>query len=770
MLKREGLSYKQSIQVVLAAFFIGFLLSSLQIWQEFKETKANFEKNVSQVINTSKRNAVQAAYSFDNEAAIQVVNGLFEFNPIYKAQITESFGSVLAERERIPQSGRFDWISDFGLGVSQEFHISLIHNDGINENKIGVLDVFVSTYQIAFNWYQRSLRIFLSTIIEIIILSFMFLVISNRNVTRPLLDITHSLQQINLSKIKNVRINMPYEHQNDELGLLVNITNQFIETISRDSEKLLFISKETERTNTKLKSEILERQQVERALKEASLHLEQRVKERTAELTNEILVRKKTEIDLKQAKNDAEKANQSKSAFLANMSHEIRTPLNAILGFSQLLRRDARLPQDVHATLVTIERSGNHLLDLINDILDFSKIEAGVMTLYKEDFDLYELVVGISEMFAFHCQEKGLAWYLESSADSAIPVHADQRKIRQILLNLVGNAVKFTDVGEIHLVLKCLDNHQYYFSIQDSGPGIAETDQQNILEAFQQSEAGHQKGGTGLGLAISTRLLDLMGSKINLTSQIGQGSEFSFTLDLEPAQNIVQPRESRTSFKIEILSEEKIVALVVDDIEENRRLLTKLLEELHIEVYEAYDGKNALNLLNTTSVDIVFLDILMPVMDGYETMQHILNDHAENKPICVAVSASVINANKDKFKAYGFDSFIAKPIRLEALYETLVHQLPNKIGQNTQGIVNKNSTKKCKDNNEKYTKIPMTQSLRDRLINASNLYQLSEINQLLLEMEALGPEQQQLANYCRHWVQNYQMDDLVEFLGKLPLL
>ncbi len=390
-------------------------------------------------------------------------------------------------------------------------------------------------------------------------------------------------------------------------------------------------------------------------------------------MMHDISARKKAEQTILEARDRAETANRAKSHFLANMSHEFRTPLNGILGYTQLLRRDNQLLPKHREYVNVIHRSGEHLLALINDILDLSKIEAGRLEVLPVELDFPDLVKDIGYLFKARAEQKGIKFICETVTPLPAGIYADGKRLRQVLLNILGNAVKFTQRGSVtfrvgvHSGVQCFD-------IIDTGIGIPDQAQDSIFKPFHQVEAQNQHiEGTGLGLTITRRLVEMMNGHIVVESQEGCGShfhlEFRFPILKNPNVAILNKAEQRPIVACKDCQHYEL--LCVDDKQDNRDLLASLLLPLGFKIRQAENGKVALEKLQQSKIDLVLLDLFMPVMDGFSTAQAIRANPAWHDMPVIALSAGVFSQQKQQALAAGCNTFLEKPVKTDELLHLL---------------------------------------------------------------------------------------------------
>jgi len=462
-----------------------------------------------------------------------------------------------------------------------------------------------------------------------------------------------------------------------------------------------------------------------------------------------------------QARRDAESASRAKSTFLANMSHELRTPLNGILGYAQILQRDRELNPRQRQGVDVIQRSGDYLLTLINDVLDLARIEAERVDLYETDFHLGEFLDGLVELFQMRAAQKDIAFLFEPVVTMPGGVHEDEKRLRQILINLLSNAMKFTDQGGVTLRVGRVEGGTR-FEVEDTGVGIDPADLAHIFQPFRQvGDQQHRAEGAGLGLSITQTLVEMMGGELCVNSTPGKGSVFSVDLPLQEVAELVRPREQNAPVITGYQGLRQCI-LLIDDRWENRSVMLSLLQPLGFRIIEAENGEIGLEKAQEHRPDLVITDLVMPVMDGFEVTRRIRQIPELSQVPVIAVSASVFDYHQRQSRDAGCNAFVPKPVRADIFLEELQRQL--QLEWIYQAATNQDALSHSAAVAESVEGAAAPGSLEpERAAQLHELALLGDVNGILEELQVLEQQRPDLMGFLerlRGLAEEFQVDEL----------
>ncbi|CCQ91243.1 putative Histidine kinase [Nitrospina gracilis 3/211] len=494
------------------------------------------------------------------------------------------------------------------------------------------------------------------------------------------------------------------------------------------------------------------------------------IKKHQEELEEQVIERTQRAFQAEKKAKEAREMDNAKSQFLVNMSHEIRTPLNAILGYSQILRRDSNLTDVQKEKINMVYRSGDHLLSLINDILDVSKIEAEKESMDRHEFNLTNLIQQLAEITRVDCEQKELQFKLEAfPLDEELWVWGDQGKLRRVLVKLLSNATKFTDKGGVLFRVTSKANDEYRFEIIDTGPGFPPEEHALIFEPFRQGKEGRRKGGTGMGLTIAKRLVQIMESQLKFESKPGKGTRFFFSLNLVSMNRKTDDGSIPGSLERKT-SSHAIKVLLVDDNPDNLDILRELISTLGVEVKSAEDGEKGLKIVEEWKPDILFVDQNMPGMSGIEVMKEIHKKYGQKQFKFVIATASTLTHQTREFLQEGADAVLRKPVVFEELANLFRDLMKSRfIAEESEPEPPPPPEETKKDSMKKldYGSITIPHSLWNRLERSARMGLFMDLEKNIHKLKDLGDKEAQLADRMHALCKSYESKKIQEILKKV---
>lgn len=665
---KNRLSFRLTRDTVLIAMVLGLILNIAQITMDYFGARQSMEEDIQALIEISHSPASQIAYNIDVRLAEELLDGLAKHPAIIDARIVDGENSTMAAASKSSPVSPYRWISDELFGANQTYSDELRVSQ-LNDLSLGQLVITIDTYYYGLQFLERASYTLISGLLKSLILSAALLVIFYVILTRPIVSVISALGQVNARSPEKIRLPVPPGHRRDEIGTMVGIINRHLATIDSSLAQLRI---------------------AESSIKNYSEELEQEVENRTREISDKNQALQRGNRALVKAKEDAMRRAKARANFLASMSHEIRTPLNGVLGMIGLAL-ESEVDASKRQRLKIALSAGESLLGILNGILDISKVEAGKLNLEHIAFDLRGLIDDCSALHSQQASKKGIELITETDSELPTTFLGDPTRIRQVLNNLLSNAIKFTDVGSVRITTEHSAG-TLTIDVTDTGIGMSKDGLRRIFSPFSQANTQTTRlyGGTGLGLTLCRQLIERMHGKITVRSKEHQGTRFTVTLPLPiyHSPNIENPKQlselaslpehPKTATEPPVMTppQSGLQILLVEDNEVNQMVASALLSKMGHEADLAENGELAIVALEKRPYDLILMDCQMPVMDGYEATRRIRKNPAwQNLPI-IAITANVMQGDKDDCFTCGMNDYITKPYNREQLSEVITRWAP----------------------------------------------------------------------------------------------